>query len=30
MAYLFAILLATCLYMLIKSVKTKRQWVAGE
>ncbi|MFO4710139.1 MFS transporter [Vibrio cholerae] len=30
MAYLFATLLATCLYMLIKSVKTKRQWVAGE
>lgn len=30
MGYLFATLLATCLYMLIASIKTKRQAVAGE
>ncbi|MGL6171652.1 MAG: MFS transporter [Vibrio sp.] len=30
MDYLFAILLTTCLYMLINSVSNKRQWVAGE
>lgn len=30
MGYLFATLLATCIYMLLASVKTKRQAVAGE
>ena len=30
MAYLFVTLLATCLYMLVASVKTKHQWVAGK
>ncbi|MEF1256672.1 MFS transporter [Vibrio sp. M260112] len=30
MGYLFAALLATCLYMLIASIRTKRQAVAGE
>ncbi|NVD08043.1 MFS transporter [Vibrio sp. JPW-9-11-11] len=30
MKYLFATLLATCFYMLIASIKTKRQAVAGE
>ncbi|WP_159736942.1 MFS transporter [Vibrio atypicus] len=30
MGYLFATLLATCIYMLIASIKTKRQAVAGE
>lgn len=30
LGYLFVILLATCIYMLMSSVKTKRQWVAGE
>ncbi|KJY84038.1 MFS transporter [Vibrio galatheae] len=30
LGYLFAALLATCIYMLIASVKTKRQAVAGE
>ncbi|MGY5538065.1 MFS transporter [Vibrio brasiliensis] len=30
MGYLFATLLATCLYMLIASIRTKRQAVAGE
>ena len=30
MGYLFAILLATCLYMLVASIKTKHQAVAGE
>ncbi|KHT51829.1 MFS transporter [Vibrio sinaloensis] len=30
MGYLFATLLATCVYMLIASIKTKRQAVAGE
>lgn len=30
MGYLFTTLLATCLYMLIASVKTKRRWVAGK
>lgn len=30
MGYLFATLLATCIYMLIASIKTKRQAIAGE
>ena len=30
MGYLFATLLATCVYMLLASIKTKRQAVAGE
>jgi MFS family permease len=30
MGYLFAALLATCIYMLIASIKTKRQAIAGE
>lgn len=30
LGYLFVIQMATCLYMLIASIKTKRQWVAGE
>ncbi|HGS4461249.1 TPA: MFS transporter [Vibrio metschnikovii] len=30
LGYLFVTLLITCLYMLLASVKTKRQWVAGE
>ncbi|MFM2587073.1 MFS transporter [Vibrio sp. TBV020] len=30
MRYLFAALLATCIYMLIASIKTKRQAIAGE
>nr|WP_272924571.1 MULTISPECIES: MFS transporter [unclassified Vibrio] len=30
LGYLFVTLLATCLYMLAASLKTKRQWVAGE
>lgn len=30
MSYLFATLLATCLYMLMASIKTKRQAMAGE
>lgn len=30
MAYLFITLLATCLYMLVASAKTKHQWVAGK
>lgn len=30
MGYLFAVLLATCLYMLLASVKTKRHLVAGK
>lgn len=30
MGYLFIIQLATCLYMLLSSIKTKRQWVPGE
>lgn len=30
LGYLFVIQLATCLYMLLSSIKTKRQWVAGE
>lgn len=30
MAYLFTILLATCVYMLLKSIRTKRQWVSGK
>ncbi|WPC75616.1 MFS transporter [Vibrio porteresiae] len=30
MAYLFITLMATCVYMLMSSVKTKHQWVAGK
>ncbi len=30
LGYLFVTLLATCIYMLLSSVKTKREWVAGE
>ncbi|WP_165313813.1 MFS transporter [Vibrio ziniensis] len=30
LGYLFVIQMATCLYMLLSSIKTKRQWVAGE
>ncbi|MGB5803413.1 MAG: MFS transporter, partial [Vibrio anguillarum] len=30
MGYLFIALLATCIYMLASSLKTKRQWVAGK
>lgn len=30
LGYLFVTLLITCLYMLMASLKTKRQWVAGE
>lgn len=30
LGYLFVIQMATCLYMLIASIKAKRQWVAGE
>lgn len=30
LGYLFVIQMATCLYMLLASMKTKRQWVAGE
>lgn len=30
LGYLFVTLLATCIYMLMSSVKTKREWVAGE
>ncbi len=30
MGYLFATLLATCIYMLVASIKTKRQAIAGE
>ncbi|MDE1223393.1 MFS transporter [Vibrio aestuarianus] len=30
MGYLLVALLTTCLYMLMASMKTKRQWVAGE
>ncbi|WNJ98058.1 MFS transporter [Vibrio ruber] len=29
LGYLFVISLSTCFYMLISSIKTKRQWVAG-
>ena len=30
MAYLFITLMATCVYMLMSSVRTKHQWVAGK
>ncbi len=30
LGYLFVVQMATCLYMLASSIKTKRQWVAGE
>ncbi|NIY93272.1 MFS transporter [Vibrio diazotrophicus] len=30
LGYLLVIQMATCLYMLLASIKTKRQWVAGE